>query len=191
MTPSKEIWLIRHGETEWSRTGKHTGRTDVPLSDTGELRARALGSILSAASFETVLTSPLARAVETCRLSGLGDRARVTPDLMEWDYGIFEGRKTPEIRAERPNWSIWETDIPQGEQVDDVARRADRVIEEVSATSGNVAVFSHGHFLRIMTARWLGLPPTAGRLFALDTGSVSVIGYERETRVIRVWNRSV
>jgi probable phosphoglycerate mutase len=110
---------------------------------------------------------------------------------MEWDYGIFEGRKTSEIRTERPNWSIWETDVPRGESIDDVARRAGQVIQEVSATSGNVAVFSHGHFLRIMTARWLGLPPQAGRLFALDTGSISVIGYERETRVIRAWNRSV
>jgi broad specificity phosphatase PhoE len=189
MEHSKEIWAIRHGETEWSRSGQHTGRTDVPLTDTGKRQAQALGQILGKRSFTLVLTSPLSRASETCRLAGLGDRARVIADLAEWDYGIFEGRKTSEIRLELPDWSIWDTDVPEGESIEQVASRAQRVIEESVGATGDVALFSHGHMLRILTACWLGLDPRAGRLFALDTASISVLGYERETRVIRSWNR--
>jgi probable phosphoglycerate mutase len=191
MEPAKQIWLIRHGETEWSAAGKHTGRTDIPLTDAGKQRAQALGQRLAANSFALVFTSPLSRARETCRLAGFGQQARVVADLAEWDYGIFEGRRTSEIRSESPNWSIWRTDVPQGEAIEHVAERAERVIEEMSAAIGDIAVFSHGHMLRILTACWLGLPPQAGRLFALDTGSISILGYERETRVIQAWNRCV
>jgi probable phosphoglycerate mutase len=191
MERAKEIWLVRHGETEWSHGGKHTGRTDVPLTLAGERRAQAIGAAIAGKFFAAVLTSPLARARETCRLAGFGDRARITPDLAEWDYGIFEGRTTPEIREERPNWSIWSTDVPRGEGIEQVAARARRVIDEALAVGGAVVLFSHGHLLRILAACWLGLPPKSGRLFALDTGSTCVLSYERETRVIRSWNRSM
>jgi probable phosphoglycerate mutase len=189
MERAKEIWLVRHGETEWSQAGKHTGRTDVPLTDLGKRRAQALGEALALKPFALVLTSPLARARETCRLAGFGDRARITAELAEWDYGIFEGRRTADIRSEIPSWSIWQTDVPRGEAVEQVARRAERVIEEALTAVGDVVLFSHGHMLRILTSCWLGLPPQSGRLFALDTGSISVVGFERETRVIRSWNR--
>lgn len=190
MPNPQQIWLIRHGETEWSRSGKHTGRTDVPLTEAGKQRALELRDILAPMHFDLVLTSPLERARETCRLAGLGDRAQVTPDLLEWDYGIYEGRSTPEIRKEDPNFYIWNTDVPGGESVDAVAARAARVIQTVEATQGNVAMFAHGHILRILTACWLGLPPQGGRLFALDTGGIGILGYEHETRVIRAWNRA-
>jgi probable phosphoglycerate mutase len=159
------------------------------LTDLGERRAQALGEALALKPFALVLTSPLARARETCRLAGFGDRARITADLAEWDYGIFEGRRTTEIRSEIPSWSIWQTDVPRGEAVEQVATRAERVIEEALAAVGDVVLFSHGHMLRILTSCWLGLPPQSGRLFALDTGSISVVGFERETHVIRSWNR--
>jgi broad specificity phosphatase PhoE len=189
MEHSKEIWVIRHGETQWSRSGQHTGRTDVPLTEEGKRQAQALGQILAERSFTLVLTSPLRRARDTCHLSGLGERARVIADLAEWDYGTFEGRKTSEIRTELPGWSIWQTDVPEGEAIEQVTTRAQRVIEEAAAATGDIALFSHGHMLRILTACWLGLDPRCGRLFALDTASISVLGYERETRVIRSWNR--
>lgn len=188
MPHPQEIWLIRHGETEWSRSGKHTGRTEVPLTDAGMQRAFALRDILAPIHFALVLTSPLERARETARIAGHGERAQINADLQEWDYGIFEGRTTPEIRKDLPDWSIWRTDVPGGESVDDVATRATRVIDLVSAVHGNVALFAHGHILRILVACWLGLPPQAGRLFALETGGIGVLGYERETRVIRAWN---
>jgi probable phosphoglycerate mutase len=190
MPHPQEIWLIRHGETEWSRSGKHTGRTDVALTDAGTQRGLALKNILASQDFALILTSPLERARETCRLAGFGDRARITNDLAEWNYGIFEGRTTPEIRKDIPDWSIWRTDVPQGESIDEVAARAARVIETASATQGEVALFAHGHILRILTACWLGLPPHAARLFALDTGGIGILGYEHETRVIRAWNRT-
>ena len=191
MENAKELWLVRHGETEWSKSGRHTGRTDIPLSDAGVRRAQQLESFLRGESFSLVLTSPLQRALETCRLAGYGERAQIDSDLSEWDYGVFEGRKTLEIRAEIPAWSIWNTDVPGGETIDQVAARADRVIRKAIDAQGHVALFSHGHVLRILAARWLDLPPSDGRLFALDTGAVSVLGYERETRVVRVWNRPV
>lgn len=189
MPNPQQIWLIRHGETEWSRSGKHTGRTDVPLTEAGKQRGLALREILAKQDFALVLTSPLSRARETCQLAGLGGRAQVTNDLLEWNYGVFEGRTTPEIRQEIPGWSIWKTDVPSGESVEDVAVRASRVIEIASAQGGNVALFAHGHVLRILTACWLGLEPQAGRLFALDTGGIGILAYEHETRVIRAWNR--
>lgn len=189
MSGHASLWLVRHGETEWSASGKHTGRTDVPLNAKGIRRAAALSAELGERSFAAVLTSPLSRARETCRIAGLGDRASVDPDLMEWDYGVYEGKTTSEIRRrEGSDWSIWSSAVNGGEDVRDVEARALRVIERVSAARGDVVLFSHGHFLRILAATWLGLPAESGRLFGLDTGALSILGYEREARVIRLWN---
>lgn len=189
MSVAKEIWLIRHGETEWTLSGQHTGKTDIPLTDAGRSRAMELGKALTQKTFGLVLTSPLSRARETCKLAGFGERANVDPDLAEWDYGIFEGKTTKEIRIERPGWSIWESEVPNGESVEQVAARAARVIGIARAADGNVALFGHGHILRILTGCWLGLEPRSGRLFALDAGGIGILGYEHETRVIRGWNR--
>jgi broad specificity phosphatase PhoE len=183
-----EIVLVRHGETEWSRTGKHTGRTDVPLTERGRDEAAALGASLPQRQFVLVLTSPLSRAVETCRLAGLAERAQVRDELMEWDYGAYEGRTTLEIREERPGWSLWSDGAPEGETAADVGARVDRVLVELRALDGDAAVFAHGHVLRVLAARWLGLDPADGRLFALDTATLSVLGHERETSVLRRWN---
>jgi probable phosphoglycerate mutase len=183
----QQIFLVRHGETEWSRAGRHTGRTDVPLTAEGELRARALGQVLQGRDL-SVWTSPLRRARETCRLAGFPS-ATVDEDLREWDYGAYEGRATLEIRRETPEWSVWLSPILNGESLDQVANRARRVILRAAAhTDGDVALFSHGHLLRILAACWIGLPPGTGRFLALDTASISVLGYERQTRVIRNWN---
>jgi broad specificity phosphatase PhoE len=188
-----DVWLVRHGETEWSRSGKHTGRTDVPLLDEGRTQAVAAGRWLADVVPDPalVLTSPLVRAAETCRLAGLGDRAEVTDDLSEWDYGDYDGRTTEEIRAERPGWSVWEDGVPGGESPSDIGRRADRVIARVRAVEGPVVVFSHGHLLRVLGARWVGLPPVGGRVFALWTGAICALGWERETAVVTRWNLSV
>jgi broad specificity phosphatase PhoE len=183
-----EVVLVRHGETEWSRAGKHTGRTDVPLTDTGREQASALAAALRGRDYALVLTSPLSRASETCRLAGFGDLARERADLREWDYGAYEGRTTAEIREERPDWSLWRDGVPNGETEADVGARADRVIAELRAAAGDAVVFAHGHLLRVLAARWLGLDPSAGRLLALDTATISVLGYERETAVVRRWN---
>lgn len=183
------LWLIRHGETEWSATRRHTGRTDIPLTETGRHQARALGRHLAPKTFARVFTSPSSRAVETCQLAGFGAVAETNPDMMEWDYGVFEGRTTNDIRVGSPGWSIWTTTVEGGESADQVGERADRVIERALGTHGPVALFAHAHFLRILTARWLGLPAVDGRLFALGTASISVLDYERETRVISVWNQ--
>jgi len=184
-----EIWLVRHGETEWSASGQHTGRTDIPLTATGQRQAAALGRHLGKRPFALVLSSPLARALDTCRLAGYGDVARTTNDLLEWDYGVFEGRKTADIRKEKPGWLIWDDDIPGGERAEDVGQRTQRVIDQAMAAGGDVALFAHGHVLRILTACWLGLPALSGRYFALGTASISVLGFEHETRVIKVWNQ--
>ncbi len=184
-----EIWLIRHGETEWSRTGKHTGRTDLPLTLQGQERARLIGRHIRDRKFALVLTSPLERARETCRLAGLGDAARIDPDLREWDYGAYEGRTTAEIRELISTWSLWLDGVPEGETIEQVADRAEHVLERSAAADGDVALFAHGHILRILGVCWVGLPSRAARLFTLDTASVSALGYERETRVIRSWNR--
>ena len=186
-----EIVLARHGETEWSRDGRHTGRTDVPLTETGRRQARALQGALRRWSFERVLSSPLGRALETCRLAGLGDEAQITGDLLEWDYGAYEGITTAEIRESRPGWSLWRDGCPGGEGAADVGRRVDRVIASLDGGEGDVAAFAHGHVLRVLAARWLGLEPEAGALLALGTGTLSALGYERETRVIRLWNAPV
>jgi probable phosphoglycerate mutase len=183
----QQVFLIRHGETEWSRAGRHTGRTDVPLTAEGELRAQALGRALRGREL-SVWTSPLLRARETCRLAGFAASAKVDDDLREWDYGAYEGRTTLEIRRETPDWSVWLSPIVNGESLEQIANRARRVIARVTAQDGDVALFSHGHMLRILAACWIGLPPGTGRFLALDTASISVLGYERQTRVIRSWN---
>lgn len=185
----QQIVLIRHGETEWSVSGRHTSRTDVPLTEQGRRQAQALGACLKEWRFDVVLTSPLQRAAETCRLAGLGDVADVRRDLMEWDYGHYEGRTTPEIRSERPGWTLWSDGVLGGESAEQVGARADRILAEARAARGDVALFSHGHFLRVMAARWIGLSPQGGRSLALDTATISVLGHERETPVIVRWNQ--
>jgi len=185
---SPEIWLIRHGETAWTISGAHTGRTDIPLTAAGERHAAEIGRYLDGRPFALVLTSPLQRARETCRLSGYGDAARIDPDLSEWDYGAYEGRTSAEIQKTVPDWTIWTRPVPQGETIEQVAARARRVIDRAAKAGGDTALFAHGHLLRVLTACWLGLPPDGGRLFALGTASLSVLGYERATRVIGCWN---
>jgi broad specificity phosphatase PhoE len=187
-THAPEVVLVRHGETEWSRDGKHTGWTDIPLTERGRQDAQAVGDALRERRFGRVLTSPLSRALETARLAGFGDVAGQRDELKEWDYGAYEGRKTAEIREERPGWSLWSDGVPDGESVDQVGARADRVLALLRSLDGDALVFAHGHLLRILTARWLGLDPRDGRLFALDAATISVLGYERETPVIRLWN---
>jgi len=180
--------IVRHGETEWSRAGRHTGRTDVPLTEEGRRQAERVGAALREREFALVLTSPLGRALETCRLAGFGDRAGQRDELMEWDYGAYEGRTTAEVREERPGWTLWTDGVPEGETVDQVGSRVDRVLDEVRAADGDALLFAHGHVLRVLTARWLGLEPAAGRLFALDPATLSTLGWERETAVVKIWN---
>ncbi|MEO8661922.1 MAG: histidine phosphatase family protein [Bryobacteraceae bacterium] len=189
MNARPELWLARHGETEWSLSGQHTGRTDIPLTDRGRAAAGTLVRQLAGHSFEAVWTSGLQRARETATLAGFPS-AIVNPDLLEWDYGVYEGRTSADIRQTEPDWSIWTATVAGGESIDEVAARARHAIETASALGGNVLIFSHGHLLRILTSTWLGLPPDAGRLFALDTTTVSVLGYEGSQRVIRRWNQA-
>lgn len=191
MSEGTELWLIRHGETEWSLNRKHTSRTDVGLTDRGRQRAEELREYLAGTQFAAVFTSPMKRARETCAIAGFGDVARVDEGLMEWDYGVHEGRTTEEIRAELPGWSVWKDEIVGGETVEQVGERADGMIERalVAGAGRRVALFAHAHILRILAARWIGLDAHDGRLFVLGTGSVSVLGWERETRVIEAWNR--
>ena len=188
--PRQELWLIRHGETEWSAAKRHTGRTDITLTSIGERQAAALGQFLAGRPFALVLCSPLRRASETCRLAGYGEAARVTDDLLEWDYGIYEGRTTQDIRLNEPDWSIWTAAVPKGESIEQVGYRAQHVIQRALMVDGDVVLFAHAHILRVLTACWLGLQPEAGRLFVLGTASISVLGYERDTRVISRWNVS-
>lgn len=187
-TPQHEIVLVRHGATEWSVSGRHTGRTDVPLTDEGRAQARAVGVALHGHHFAAVFVSPMSRARETCRLAGYGDAAEVVDDLREWDYGEYEGRTTVEIRTEVPNWTVWDGDLPNGESRADLGERADRVIGRAMAVNGDVALFAHGHILRVITARWCELAPDQGRRFLLETGTTSVLGWEHEYRGIRLWN---
>jgi broad specificity phosphatase PhoE len=182
------IFLVRHGQTEWSRAGRHTGRTDVPLEPEGRAEAEAAGALLAGREFALVLTSPLQRAAETCRLAGFGDRGEHSRDLLEWDYGEYEGRTSAEIRSENPGWTLWTGGVPGGETAADVGRRADRVVARARATTGDTLCFAHGHVLRVLAARWTGLPPAGGRLLLLDVGTVSVLGWERETPVVARWN---
>ena len=181
------ITLVRHGETDWTRSGRHTGRTDVPLTDVGRRQAEQAGKKLAGHHFDLVLSSPLSRAAETCRLAGLGD-GELCDDLREWDYGDYEGRTTKDIRAARPDWVLWRDGAPGGERPDDVGRRADRVIAVLRSRPGDAVLFAHGHVLRVLAARWVGLSPEGGSRLALDPATISVLGYERETSVIRLWN---
>ena len=184
------VWLVRHGETDWSVSRRHTGRTDISLTERGELDATRLGTHLIGTSFARVLTSPLQRAARTCQLAGFAERCEIDVDLVEWDYGIYEGRRTLEIRAERPGWDLFRDGCPGGESPEQVGVRADRVVSRIRAVKGDVLVFSSGHILRVLAARWLGLAPGAARSFALDTASLSRLGYEHDLSrpVIQLWN---
>jgi broad specificity phosphatase PhoE len=182
-----EVWLVRHGETEWSRSGKHTSTTELPLLPDGEEVARGLRDRLSDTDFALVLTSPRERARVTAKLAGHED-AEVDPDLAEWAYGEYEGVTTPEIRETVPGWTVWSHPSPGGETPEQVEERLDRVVERLRGADGPALVFGHGHALRALTARWLGLPVTDGRLFRLDTATVSVLGHERDSPVILRWN---
>jgi len=190
VTPGRpsEIVLVRHGETDWSRTKRHTGRTDVELTEAGREQAARAGRALAGRAFARVLTSPLGRATETCRIAGLLDQAELHDDLLEWDYGQYEGRTTAEIREANRGWTVWSGPIPGGESVEEVGARADRVIGSIEGVEGIVAFFAHGHILRVLAARWLGLPAADGRLLALSTATLSTLGWERETRVLTLWN---
>jgi broad specificity phosphatase PhoE len=183
-----QLWLIRHGDTKWSSSGQHTGRTDLPLTLEGKLHARQIAGFLGSRVFALVLTSPLQRARETCRLAGYGDSAIIDANLREWDYGEYEGRTTRQIQIERPGWSLWRDGVIGGENLKQLATRAQMVIDRALSSSGDVLVFAHGHILRVLAACWLGLPPEAGRFFPLGTASVSILGYEHDTRVIAQWN---
>jgi broad specificity phosphatase PhoE len=185
-----EVVLVRHAETEWSRSGRHTGRTDIPLTDGGRAVARALAGRLREWHFERVLVSPRRRARETYELSGLGDLAEEREDLAEWDYGEYEGLTTPQIHEKRPGWSLWRDGCPGGERPEQVGARADRVIAELRSVEGAAAVFSHGHMLRVLGARWIELPPSAGAHLALSAGAISVLGYEHDTAVLARWNET-
>jgi len=192
MSSGIELWLIRHGETEWSLSGKHTSRTDISLTEHGRKRAEELRDYLKGEQFSAVFVSPMQRARETCAIAGFGDVAVIDEGLREWDYGVYEGKTTAEIRKDVPGWSVWKDEIVGGETVEHVGERADGVIARALAAApagGKVALFAHAHILRILAARWIGLGARGGSLFALGTGSVSVLGLERETRVIEAWNR--
>ena len=186
-----EIYLMRHGETAWSLSGQHTSRTDLPLTDQGRLRATALRGALAGHKFQLVLSSPMKRAVDTCRLAGF--EPILDPDLHEWDYGSYEGLTTDQIQQSNPGWTIWTASPPGGETAAQIGERAGRVIERslaivAGSSKPDVALFAHGHVLRVLASCWLGLTPESGRYLALSTGSVSVLGWERETRVVRLWN---
>jgi broad specificity phosphatase PhoE len=181
--------LLRHGATDWSLSGQHTGRTDIPLLEAGRMQAQRAGDLLrrrGLAPFAQVLTSPLCRAADTCALAGFAGEE--DPDLMEWDYGDYEGLTTAQIREARPGWTIWDEGVPGGERVSDVGRRADRVVERVRALEGTTLCVAHGHLLRVLAARWLGLPPVAGRLFRLAAGSVGVLGWDWDWPAVELWN---
>jgi broad specificity phosphatase PhoE len=184
------IYLARHGETAWSVTGQHTGLTDLPLTERGERNALRLGERLAGLIFTKVFTSPLQRATRTCELAGFGAVAETDPNLVEWNYGDYEGLRTVEIHAKRPDWQLFRDGCPNGELPEQVGARADRAISRVRAIKGNVLIFSSGHFLRVFAARWLGLEPAAGRLFMLNTASLSALGYEHDLSqpVIQFWN---
>ncbi len=183
-----EVWLIRHAETEWSKTMRHTGRTDIPMTGEGRASAADLRGRVAGRDWAAVWTSPLSRSSETCELSGLGNRAEIREDLTEWDYGEYEGVTTAEVHETRPEWYLWRDGVPGGETPAAVAARADRIVAELLSVDGDVAVFSHGHFLRMLAARWIELAPEDGGRLALSTGSVSVLGFERAVRVIWRWN---
>jgi probable phosphoglycerate mutase len=186
-----EIVLVRHGETEWSRDHRHTGRTDVALTAEGRRQAERLRDALAEWSFTRVLSSPLTRALDTCRLAGYGDRPELSDALLEWDYGEYEGETTDRIRESRPGWNLWRDGCPGGETVADVSARTDPLVSELRDSEGDVALFAHGHVLRVLAARWLEMAPEAGARFWLATATISALGFERETAVFRRWNAPV
>lgn len=186
-----ELWLIRHGETAWTLSKQHTGRNDIPMTQAGEKHASALKHLLNGKTFQQVFVSPLRRAQDTCRLAGYSSTAKITPEIMEWDYGDYEGRTPDEIRREIPDWTIWNHGCPGGESLDQVAGRAQKIISELLEINGDVALFSHGHFLRILTACLLELPPATARLLMLDTSSISILAHDNGSIVIKNWNVGV
>jgi broad specificity phosphatase PhoE len=183
-----EIVVVRHGETEWSATGRHTSRTDLPLTEPGRERARALAAELAGRSFALVLCSPLRRARETCELAGFGGVAELVPDLHEWDYGDYEGLTTPQIHESNPDWNLWRDGCPGGEEPAQVGARADRVLERLRGAGGDALAFAHGHILRVLTARWLDMEVAAGARFVLEAGATGTLGFERSTEVLARWN---
>lgn len=185
---AQKVFLLRHGETEWSLNGQHTGVTDILLTENGRKAARLLQPVLAEETFTLVLTSPLQRARETCELAGLGKQATIESDLIEWNYGEYEGLKTEQIRLTRPGWSVFRDGCPGGESPEQVAARADRVLSKVRATEGNVALFAHGHILRVLAARWINLSANYGEHFLLDTATLNVLGYYRESPAFKIWN---
>lgn len=186
------LFLVRHAETEWSLSGRHTGRTDIPLTERGRMTAVSLGNRLEGRPFARVLSSPLSRAVETCRLAGYGARVEMHDELLEWDYGDYEALTTPQIRERRPEWDLWRDGCPGGESAADVGARVDRLLAELrQPPAGDVALFAHGHVLRVLAARWIGLEPAGGALLALSTGSISRLGHERERAVVWGWNDAI
>jgi probable phosphoglycerate mutase len=187
----EELFLIRHGETEWSRSGQHTGVTDLPLTENGRDAARRLEPALSKIEFALVLSSPLQRARKTCELAGLGERMQIEPELIEWNYGEYEGLTSEQIHRTAPAWTVFKDGAPAGELPEQVAARVDRVIGRVRAVAGRVALFAHGHVLRVLAARWLGLPPIHGRDFLLDTSTLSILAYYRDTPAVKRWNAPI
>ena len=186
--PIQQVYLVRHGETEWSLSGQHTGTTDIPLTENGRKVARLLAPVLAKENFAMVLTSPLERARNTCELAGLGGRAEIDRDLMEWNYGEYEGLTTGQVHAQRPGWMLFSDGCPGGETPEQVSARADRVIAKVRAVQGHVALFAHGHIFRVFAARWLGFPATAGCHFLLDTATLNILSYYRGIPAVKRWN---
>jgi broad specificity phosphatase PhoE len=184
----QEVYLVRHGETEWSLSGQHTGSTDIPLTENGRQVAHELGEKLAGTDFAAVWSSPLSRALDTARLAGFGAELRIDDRLKEWDYGKYEGRTTPEIRETRPDWFLWRDGCPEGESPEHVGARADGLVQDIRAVDGDVLLFAHGHILRVICARWLDYPPGDGMHFSLGTATLSVLGYEREAASIWRWN---
>lgn len=184
----QKVYVVRHGETEWSISGQHTGITDIPLTENGRNQVKCLQPVLANEVFALVLTSPLHRARETCKLSGLGDKAEVEPNLVEWNYGEYEGVTSKEIHKTVPGWLVFNDGAPGGETPEQIGARADRVIQRVRAVQGNVALFAHGHIFRVLVARWLDLPATAGRNFLLDTGTLNILSYYRGYPAVKIWN---
>jgi len=187
---TKKIYLIRHGETLWSLSGQHTGRTDLDLTPNGELEAKRLGQRLKGISFTHIFCSPLKRAIETCRLAGFFDHAVLDARLKEWDYGSYEGLTKKDIQAQNPNWNIFNDGALNGESVLDIKNRADQVLDSLSTLQGNIALFSHGHFLRALATRFLNLPVQDGRLFYLSSGSISILSYEEQCPIMQLWNET-
>ncbi len=189
ITPTRLV-LARHGETEWSKSGQHTGRTDIPLTGLGREQARQLGAVLGGRTFSRVVSSPLVRALDTCRLAGFGDVVVVDPKLQEWDYGVYEGRRRADIDRDEPGWTVWSRPIRDGESLAELGERADRVIARLLPTGGDVLIFSHGHFLRVLAARWIETPPVTASRLELATATISELGWETDRRVIEAWNEA-